>query len=229
MKKTIVLLLFCLVNFSFSQTIDFKGCIPLFENQTYTFNQTGTDSFGKNIYITTPVTGDQPCGGLGVCEFKLQWNNTASRWEFLADQGNGDFVNPFLIYYSTTANSAGNNPPNVAIGTWVENIADTTGACGGNLTDANATMTGDVRTTTLAVNEFDQTKITIYPNPATEYINITGLHHIKNVKIIAVDGKVISTLVNTGQINISKLVPGVYFLEIKTDQSTINRIKFIKK
>ena len=221
--------MFCLGNISFAQTIDFKGCIPLFDNQTYTFNKTGTDSFGKNIYITTPVDGNQPCGGLGTCEFKLQWNNTLSRWEYLADQGNGDFVNPFLIYYSSTANSAGNNPPNIAIGTWKENTAVTSGECGGNLTDTNATMTGDVRTTVLAVNEFDQTKITIYPNPATEYISITGLDNIKSIKIISTDGKIISTITNKGEINISKLVPGVYFVEIQTDRSTIDRIKFLKK
>jgi hypothetical protein len=229
MKKLILFSIFCLGNISFAQTIDFKGCIPLFENQTYTFNKTGTDSFGKNIYITTPVDGNQPCGGLGICEFKLQWNNTSSRWEYLADQGNGDFVDPYLIYYSSTGNATGTNPPNITIGTWIENIADTTGACGGNLTDSNATMTGDVHTTTLAVNEFDQTKITIYPNPATEVINITGLDNIKIGKIISSEGRIISTFSSNGKINISKLLPGVYFLEIQTDRSNINRIKFIKK
>jgi hypothetical protein len=43
----------------------------------------------KKIYITTPVDGDQSCGGLGTCEFKIQWNNALTRWEFLADEGNG--------------------------------------------------------------------------------------------------------------------------------------------
>ncbi|MBF8456246.1 T9SS type A sorting domain-containing protein [Kaistella sp. G5-32] len=230
MKKLFILSVICLMNFLFSQTIDFKGCIPLFENQNYTLNKTGTDSFGKNIYITTPVNGDQPCGGVGVCEFKLQWNNTSSRWEFLADQGDGDFVNPFLIYYSTTANGVGINPPNITIGTWLENTSVTTGACGGNLTNANGTMTGDVRTTVLAVNEFDKSAITIYPNPATEVINITGLDNIKNLKIFSADGKLISSNINTkGEINISKLPPGVYFVEINTDRYSISRIKFIKK
>lgn len=229
MKKIIILLATGLSALGFAQTIDFKGCIPLFENQTYTFTNTGNDTFGKKIYITTPVTGDQDCGGLGVCEFKLQWNNTDGRWEFLADSGNGDFVDPYLIYYSSTGNGTGTNPPNITVGNWLENTAVTEGDCGGNLTDANATLTGDVRTTTLAVNEFDQTKITIYPNPATEFINITGLENIKSGKVISVDGKIVSTFANTGKIDISKLPNGVYFVEIQTDRSKINRIKFIKK
>ena len=229
MKKIIILSAICFAGLSFGQTIDFKGCIPLFENQTYVFNKTGDDAFGKKIYVTTPVSGDQVCGGVGVCEFKLQWNNTLGRWEYLADKGDGDFVNPYLIYYSSTGNATGTNPPNITIGNWIENVADTDGLCGGNLSDSNATMTGDVRTTTLAVNEFDKANITIYPNPATEFINITGLENIKTVKIISAEGKIVSTTDNSDKINISKIPSGIYFVEIGTDRSTIKRIKFIKK
>lgn len=229
MKKIIFFAAFLVGSFMLSQTIDFKGCVPLFENQNFTFNKTETDSFGKKIYITTPVNSDQPCGGLGICEFKLKWNNALTRWEFLADKGDSDFVDPYLIYYSSTGNSSATNPPNITVGSWKENTAVTNGDCGGNLTDLNGTMTGDVRTTTLAVNEFDQSQITIYPNPATEYINITGLDNIKSVKILSIDGKLISSFKNSEKINISKITAGVYFVEIVTDRSTINRIKFIKK
>lgn len=229
MKKLIVLSAISLAGLSFGQTIDFKGCTPLFENQTYVFNKTGDDAFGKKIYITTPVDGDQECGGLGTCEFKLQWNDALTRWEFIADSGNGDFENPYLIYYNATGNSTATNPPSISVGTWVENTAVTNGECLGNLTNSNATMTGDVHTTVLAVNEFDKANITIYPNPATEYINITGLDNIKTVKIISAEGKIVSTTDNSDKINISKIPSGIYFVEIGTDRSTIKRIKFIKK
>lgn len=229
MKKIIILLATGLSALGFAQTIDFKGCIPLFENQTYTFTNTGNDTFGKKIYITTPVTGDQDCGGLGVCEFKLQWNNTDGRWEFLADSGNGDFVDPYLIYYNATGNATATNPPSISVGTWVENTAVTNGECLGNLTTSNSTMIGDVHTSVLVVNEFDQSNITIYPNPATEFINITGLENIKSVKIISSEGKLVSTSLNTKNINISKLPSGIYFVEIETNLSIIKRIKFIKR
>lgn len=229
MKKIIILLATGLSALGFAQTIDFKGCIPLFENQTYTFTNTGNDTFGKKIYITTPVTGDQDCGGLGVCEFKLQWNNTDGRWEFLADSGNGDFVDPYLIYYNATGNATATNPPSISVGTWVENTAVTNGECLGNLTTSNSTMIGDVHTSVLVVNEFDQSNITIYPNPATEFINITGLENIKSVRIISSEGKLVSSSLNTKNINISKIPSGIYFVEIETNLSIIKRIKFIKR
>lgn len=229
MKKIIIFLGLLSCIFTFSQTINFKGCTPLFENQTYIFNNTTTDSFGKKVYITTPTTGDQDCGGLGTCEFKLQWNNTIGRWEFLADSGNGDFVNPYLIYYSTTQNTSASNPPNAEIGTWVENNAVTMGDCGGNLTAANSTFTGDVRTVTLGNTELEKETITIFPNPATDFITINGITKVNVLRIYNMDGKIISTLRDTNSVNISGLASGVYFLEINTDKTTQKRIKFIKK
>lgn len=229
MKKLYLLFALSITTFSFAQTINFNGCTNLFENATYTFTKTGDDAYGRKIYITTPIDGTQSCGGLGTCEFKLQWNDTAGRWEFLADTGNGDFVNPFLIYYSATGNNSATNPPNITIGNWQENTAVTNGDCGGNLTNANATFTGDVRTTTLAITESDQFNITVYPNPATEFINIKGLKTVKSVNIISLEGKQILKVKDSNKIDISKLVPGVYLVEIETDQSVIQRVKIIKK
>ena len=230
MKKTILFTALCCSGFAFSQTINFKGCENLFENQTFIFTKSSTnDSFGKKIYVTTPVTGDQPCGGLGTCEFKLQWNNTDQRWDFLADSGNGDFVNPYLIYYSSTGNSTATNPPNIAIGTWIENVSETQGLCGGNLTSTNATMTGDVRTSTLAVDSYGNSKISLYPNPATEFISVVGMKEVKSAKIISAEGRLLLTFRNVDKIDISKLTPGVYLLEIESDQASVQRIKFIKK
>ncbi|SFI29997.1 T9SS type A sorting domain-containing protein [Halpernia frigidisoli] len=229
MKKIITLSLFALGSIFSAQSISFKGCVPLFENQDYALIKTGTDATSRNIYATTPITGDQPCGGLGTCEFKIQWNNTNTRWEFLADSGNGDFVNPYLIYYTTKQNTTAGNPPNAAIGGWTENTAVTNGDCGGNLTESNSTFTGDVRTISLALNEFDDKRISIYPNPATEIINITGLSNVKSIKVISLEGKLISDSKNTSTVNVSKLVAGVYFLEIETENTVIKRVKFIKK
>ncbi|MCS3871677.1 hypothetical protein J3D55_004593 [Chryseobacterium ginsenosidimutans] len=115
--KSLYLLCLALGSSAFAQTITFNGCHNLFDNNNYVFNKTGVDTFNKGIYITTPVTGDQDCGGLGTCEFKIQWNNTLSRWEFLADDGNGTFANPNLIYYNSTGNNTFlQNPPAITFG-----------------------------------------------------------------------------------------------------------------
>lgn len=228
MKKFYILSVIGFSSLSFAQTIDFKGCINLFENQNYTFTKTAVDASGKKIYITTPVDGEQPCGGLGSCEFKLQWNDTAKRWEFLADSGNGDFVNPYLIYYSSGGNIVASNPPNIETGKWIENIEVTEGACGGNLSDANAVFTGDLQTSTLTANDSHHFKISVYPNPATEFINISGYKTINSIRILSLDGRKISEFKSTGKIDVSKLSKGTYLLEIETDQSVIQHIKIIK-
>lgn len=227
MKKIIFLTALFVGASMFSQTIDFKGCTNLFDNQTYTFNITGNDVTGKNIYMTTPIDG-QPCGGLGSCEFKIQWNATHSRWDFLADSGNGDFVNPYLIYYTTTANSSAINPPNITIGTWVENIADTFGDCGGTLTNANGILTGDVRSTSLGINEKELSQIAIYPNPAVDFIMISGIKDARAVRIYSIDGKLVSNSKEVNKIDVSKLTPGMYLLEVESPSAN-HRLKFIKK
>lgn len=215
MKKILTLAGLAVTALLFSQTIEFKGCPPLFEDQNFTFTTTGTDPYNKKIYITTPVDGDQPCGGLGTCEFKIQWNNTAGHWDFLADSGNGDFVDPYLIYYSTGGNSAATNPPNISIGMWMENTAVTGGACGGPLSNTNATMTGDVHSSVLAVRNTETSKVRLSPNPATDFVEITGAAHLKAVKLFAADGKFLLSS-SLSKINISHLPPGVYIVEVET-------------
>lgn len=210
-------------------TITFNGCHNLFEDQNFTFSQTGTDTFNKKIYITIPVTGDQDCGGLGTCEFKIQWNNALTRWEFLADSGNGDFVNPFLIYYNSTGNSAATNPPNNTFGTWVENIALTEGACGGNLTAANSVMTGDVHNSSLAVGDAAKAKVQLFPNPVTDFITISGVESAQTVQVFNVSGQLVRTEKFSERMNVSNLKPGVYVLRIISAQAKISELKFIKK
>lgn len=228
MKTIFVFLALSVGNFLFSQ-ITFKGCTPLFEDQFFTLNNSGTDSYGKKIYITTPVTGDQPCGGLGTCEFTIQWNNSAGRWEFTADSGNGDFVAPYLIYYSTSGNGAATNPPNISIGGWVENTAITNSACGGNLTVTNSSMTGDVHTSVLAVTQDGPSNLQIYPNPVTDYISVSGASNIDVINIFSADGKLISGTKNSNRVNVSKLSSGLYFIEIITENGNSKKFKFIKK
>ena len=75
-----------------AQTITFKGCTSLFDDQEYVFTKTGTDGTCRNIFTTTPLDGAQECGGIGTCEFKLQWSTVESRWEFLADDGNVKYL-----------------------------------------------------------------------------------------------------------------------------------------
>ncbi|QWT85203.1 T9SS C-terminal target domain-containing protein [Chryseobacterium cucumeris] len=225
-----ILYLLCLIagSTAFAQTITFKGCINLFDDQTFIFNKTGVDTNNKSIYVTTPVDGE-PCSGLGTCEFKIQWNNTLTRWEFLADEGYGTFTNPKLVYYNSTGNNSVSFPPGNNIGSWVENTAFTTGLCNGNLTAGNSTMTGDVQTTTLGTSELTKNKIQIFPNPVTDLISIRGIDDGTSIQIYTIDGRLVKSEMFDSKIDVSQLAPGGYVLKINTRNFQTHQFKFVKK
>lgn len=226
--KTLYLLALALGSSMAAQTITFNGCHNLFDNQNFVFTKSGVDAYNKNIYITTPVDG-QPCSGLGSCEFKIQWNNTLTRWEFLADSGNGTFVNPNLIYHNSTGIGASSKPPSNTFGLWVENAAITNGQCGGNLTATNSTMTGDVSSSSLATADVTKSKIQIFPNPVSDVIRISGIDNGQTVQIYNVDGRLVKSEAFDQKIDVSQLSAGVYVLKVTTKSFQSHEFKFVKK
>lgn len=216
-------MIFSLTN---AQTITFNGCPALFDNQNFVFNPTGTDVTGRNIYTTTPVDG-QACSGLGTCEFKILWNNTNIRWEFLADNGDGDFLNPKLVYSNTSASTP--NPPSLNLGIWIENIGVTTGLCGGNLTSGNTTLTGAVQDNILGVNDFAINKgIVLYPNPTSNLLNIKSSSIIKEISIWSVQGQKVLGFENVTSIDVSGLQSGMYITRVQTENG-LQISNFIKR
>lgn len=67
--------------------------------------------------------------------------------------------------------------------------------------------------------EIDKKSFTVYPNPATDIINIESENEIvKSIEIIDVNGKSIPlNSINNQTIDISSLANGVYFLKIKSN------------
>lgn len=199
----------------------------MFENQDYVFSLEATDASGRNIYITSPVDDNQVCGGLGTCEFKILWSSANSRWEFIADSGNGDFTNPFLIYYNSSASTP--NPPDLTLGTWVENTAVTNSDCGGNLTGGNAVLTGFVQGTVLGITDFFVNRgVVVYPNPATEMITVASNSQIQGFSVLNLQGQIVLNVVEGNVANISRLQNGVYFLRLNTKDG-IQVLNFVKK
>ena len=68
--------------------------------------------------------------------------------------------------------------------------------------------------------------ILVYPNPATNLINISG-DSVSEVKIYNNLGQLILTQHNTNAINVSALTNGIYILSIKTLTGTITQTKII--
>lgn len=80
----------------------------------------------------------------------------------------------------------------------------------------------------LSISEIkSQSTLRIYPNPATHYVNISG-EDVLSVQLLNANGQMIPTKMEDKKINVSHLPKGVYFLQIKTKNSTESK-KFIKQ
>lgn len=88
-------------------------------------------------------------------------------------------------------------------------------------TSSNVTLNGP-----LAVADFNRNSVKIYPNPASNQINISDVTDINSYEIYNVVGKLIlkSDRLFSNTIDISELSPGAYFLKLGADKT----IKFIK-
>lgn len=73
----------------------------------------------------------------------------------------------------------------------------------------------------------DFTPTLVYPNPATDILNIKDLKDRADYKIINPEGKIISLGAVNGQIDVSNLSTGIYFLELLGDRREI--VRFIKQ
>ena len=68
------------------------------------------------------------------------------------------------------------------------------------------------------IHENELVQVNIYPNPASDYINISGMDIIDRVQVISLDGKVLIESTDS-KINIDSLMPGNYIVLIEGDNS----------
>lgn len=82
----------------------------------------------------------------------------------------------------------------------------------------------------LSTNEssINKEEISIYPNPATDFINIKSSAKIKNVEVYDLSGKRIEVKLDGDKVDVRNLSTGSYLLNIATDGRNFTK-KFIKK
>ena len=80
------------------------------------------------------------------------------------------------------------------------------------------------------IKDNNSSKVNIYPNPANDYITISGVENAKSISIYNVTGKVVyqSNAVKNN-INISELSQGVYIVNLKNNDDSQVNVKLIKK
>lgn len=83
----------------------------------------------------------------------------------------------------------------------------------------------------LSTSEVSKFKAKVYPNPASDVLNIENIENVKSVEIYDYNGKLVKTISenkNTVSIPLSELVTGNYNAKINTAKGS-QVIKFIKK
>ena len=103
--------------------------------------------------------------------------------------------------------------------------------CGnGNLSEWSSSI---VVTTTVGIDSWLENSVSLYPNPAKEYVDIRvdGDLNVKMMEVYDVYGKLINTVMvteNPTRINVSSLANGMYFVRVSTEAGMVTKT-FIKK
>lgn len=79
------------------------------------------------------------------------------------------------------------------------------------------------------ISDNNKTRTAIYPNPATELLNIISENEIQNVEVYNIEGQLVKSFSgNVNNIGVSDLNNGLYLVKIYTENGTATH-KFIKK
>jgi hypothetical protein len=101
---------------------------------------------------------------------------------------------------------------------------------GGNVSEWSSAVTG---TTTTGIDSWLANSVSLYPNPAKEYVDIRvdGDLNVKAMEVYDVYGKLLNTVIvteNPTRINVSGLADGMYFVRVTTEEGMVTKT-FVKK
>jgi hypothetical protein len=69
----------------------------------------------------------------------------------------------------------------------------------------------------------------VYPNPATDIVNVSSNKKIENITVIDMTGKKVQSFKAGNQINVSSLAKGIYILQVYYGEGAVENTKLIKK
>lgn len=82
---------------------------------------------------------------------------------------------------------------------------------------------------TLGSNDFQQNKISLYPNPSSDFVNINSETEITNIRVVDTNGRIIESIANgTNRVDVTTLAKGVYVLQYETNGKSYTT-KVVKK
>ena len=193
----------------------------------------GQTAYGEELTFTTLEQGVEPCGTpTGLHTTNVENEAIAITWDADAD------VNGWNIRYRVQNGSWSSATATTNSYT----ITDLTGNtdyeiqvqadCGdGNLSDWSTAIT--VHTTNVGIENWLEKSVSLYPNPAREYIDIRvdGDLNVTMMEVYDVYGKLINTvndIDNPTRINVNGLADGMYFVRVTTEKGAVTKT-FVKR
>ena len=77
-------------------------------------------------------------------------------------------------------------------------------------------------------SEYDLVEISIFPNPATDFINLNYLPESSKIELINISGQTLHEAFDQSRFNVSDLEAGIYMFRIYSDDES-RVVKFIKR
>ena len=215
-------------------TADLTNLTP---NTSYTFKAfitfNGTTVEGSEMTFTTQG-GDtpEPCDvPTGLHTTDIQNESVSIAWDANAN------VNSWNVQYrlENGAWSSGTSTTNSYTITGLTGNKDyeiqVQAVCADSTSDWSASITA--HTTNVGIENWLENNVTLFPNPAREYVDIRvdGNVNVTAMEVYDVYGKLINTvnvIDNPTRINVNGLADGMYFVRVTTEQGVVTK-SFLKK
>ena len=187
--------------------------------------------YGQDKTFTTGAEPVEPCDvptGLTATDIQsesitISWDNAAVlRWnvQYSAQGGTLSSATATTNSYTIT-----NLTPETTYQIQVQAVCEED-----NMSEWSQAITA---TTLVGINSYLENNVTLYPNPAKEFVDvrIDGDINVIGMEVYDVYGKLINTINvvdNMTHINVSGMANGMYFVRVTTEQGMVTK-RFVKK
>lgn len=191
------------------------SCVPFtwidgneYSTNNNTATYTLTNTAGCDSIITLDLTINNVDAGTSVNGITISSNTVNGQYQWL------DCDNNYEVLLGETAQSFTPDYNSSFAVEVFENGCTDTSAC--------------VLITTVGIGENEEmSQINIFPNPATDIINISCEEEIQSITLLDITGKTIKTIHNESKLKVGDVSPGIYWIKVKLETRILNDVKII--